>query len=129
MGLSDFYNKKKDEQIFCLHTVFEYVYILPALIYSLQKKGETKKIREIIGTDKLKYEFKKNFGAKTTVASYAYFAGLVVRDDQCWHLESNLTTTLACLSARKCQENNSNPLFLQLTIIRKIVSDSHFFRY
>ena len=115
---------------YILNTVFEFMYDLTALIFSLQKnKSWEQKFREILGTDKLKYESKKTFGAKTTVASYAYFARLVVRDDQCWHLESNLTTTLACLSARKCQENNSNPLFLQLTIMRKIVSDSHLFRY
>ena len=101
------------------------MYILPALLFGLQKN----KSWEQKNSWNLKCEFKKTFGAKTTVASYAYFARLVVRDDQCWHLESNLTTTLACLSARKCQENNSNPLFLQLTIMRKIISDSHLFRY
>ena len=95
-----------------------------------QADSELKNRENIMAqVNKSRCEFKIKFGAKTTVASYAYFAGLVVRDDQCWHLESNLTTTLACLSARKCQENNSNPLFLQLTIMRKIISDSHLFRY
>ena len=96
---------------------------LPCLLVLNRTKARRNKIVKTLWVNKFRCEFKKTFGAKTTVASYAYFARLVVRDDQCWHLESNLTTRLACLSARKCQENNSNPLFLQLTIMSQIVSD------